>query len=356
MSQILQTTPKKEAPIEYTPFGAEHKITLSLAIIRNYIAEPAIRDGKYELPDDRQCMKFMMLCRARKLDPFEGDSFMIPFWDKRKNCNVWSLITAHNAFQKRAEVHPDYDGKCSGIIINPAMHCRPCSGSGAIKDTICPVCQGKGAIDELEGDFMPDAIDGEVIHLVGGWARVFFKKKLKPEYQRLKLSTYQKQFGVWMSDSAGMICKCAEAAALRAAFPNTLGGMYLREEMGMNSDLDLTGGFTRPQFGKESPVPQLPENSEPPAAPTATPAVTEAAKAEVVREAFNPVKALRNLCKSKKLAEAELIDYLGASGALSPEVNSLESMALNDPDALTMAIDQFSEIMGRIETMKKGIA
>src|SRR5262245_42357334 len=122
---------KKEQEIEFVPFGTADKIRLSLAIIRTYIAEPA-QGGA--LPDDRQCMHFMMMCKARQLNPFEGDAFMVPFYDKAKQAYRWSLITAHNVFLKRAEVHPDYAGKKSGVIITP-QRCKGCGGDGVIRIT-----------------------------------------------------------------------------------------------------------------------------------------------------------------------------------------------------------------------------
>jgi hypothetical protein len=65
---------------------------------------------------------------------------------------------------------------------------------------------------------------------------VLFKTRSTPVYKRLKLSTFNKGFGRWNVDPAGMIVKCAEADGLRSAFPNSLGGMYLEDEMPEKGD------------------------------------------------------------------------------------------------------------------------
>jgi hypothetical protein len=55
-----QNVPKKDAEVEYIPVGSESSIKLSVHIIRNYVATPT-KQG--DLPDDRECIRFLMLCR-----------------------------------------------------------------------------------------------------------------------------------------------------------------------------------------------------------------------------------------------------------------------------------------------------
>jgi hypothetical protein len=49
-------------------------------------------------------------------------------------------------------------------------------------------------------------------------------------YKRLAYRARAKPNDFWKRDPAGMICKCAEADALRSAFPTLLSGMFLAEE------------------------------------------------------------------------------------------------------------------------------
>jgi hypothetical protein len=129
---------------------------------------------------------------------------MIPFWDSSINGPKWSLITSHNAFLKRAELHAKYDGMDSGIIVLDASK----------------------QIVEREGDF-----EHPGDQLLGGWAVVYIKDRGHPKKSKVKLTTYKKPFGVWLKDEAGMICKVAEAHAIRDSFPTIIGGAYLREEI-----------------------------------------------------------------------------------------------------------------------------
>lgn len=342
MAAVTTTTAvirSKQDEIEFAPFGSEDKIKLSLAIIKNYIAEPG-KNG--ELPDDRQSMRFMMLCRSRRLNPFEGDSFMIPFWSSQKNAYEWSLITAHSAFLKRAEVHPEYNGKQSGVIIRPSIQCLPCNGAGRLEMGICPACKGKGESDELEGDFVPETIGGEPVALLGGWCRVFYKSKTNPEYQRLRLTTYAKKNSQWLNDPAGMICKCAEAAALRSAFPTTLGGLYLQEEQGVRLDTDAD--LRKPTFS--SPQPEMQQAT----------VVTEPAKVvepEGSTPAGNPIRDIRALLKRDQIKEPVLMKFLSETGCCDDGVATLEELALNAPQIVEMVQTQWADMSKRIKEIPK---
>ncbi len=188
----------------YKPFMEEDEIRLTVSIVQNLICVPT-KTGKR--CDEAQAKKFIALCKARKLNPFAGDAYLIGY--DSKDGPTFSLITAHQAFLKRAEVHPEFDGFESGVIVQTPA----------------------GDVLDREGDFV---FDNET--LLGGWAVVFFKNRKHPMKRRPKLSTYQKcydgkPYGRWKDDPAGMIVKVAEADALRSSFPTLLGGMYLEDEM-----------------------------------------------------------------------------------------------------------------------------
>lgn len=183
------------------PFMAKDSIKLSVGLIRSFLAVPS-KSG--HLPTDRDCMRFLMLCKSRGLNPWEGDAFLVGY--ETDGVPNFSLITAVQAFFKRAEVHPEYDGLESGVIVE--------TRTGEIIDRI--------------GDFYhPDDK-----HLLGGWATVHFKNRKIPMRARLDLKTFSTGYSRWKKDPAGMIVKCAEADALRRAFPTSLGGMYLEGEIG----------------------------------------------------------------------------------------------------------------------------
>lgn len=208
-TQITKPTEDRSLT-EFVPFGSEDRIKLSVNIVRSMIAVPT-KSGK--MPSDVECLKFVALCRARRLNPFEGDCFLLGY-DGKDGRPSFSLITAHQAFLKRAELNPEFDGMKSGIIVR----------------------NEDGSLTDLESDFYTDEQQ-----VVGGWATVYFKNRKQPMHRRLRLKRFQKSWGVWQDDPGGMICKCAEADALRSSFPTMLGGLYSREE-----GLPAAGGMDIP--------------------------------------------------------------------------------------------------------------
>lgn len=187
-----------DRPIEYEAFLSKERISLTPRMVMKFLCKPT-KSGKLCTHD--QALRFCMLCRARGLNPWEGDAFIVGY--DSSDGPEFSLITAHQAFLKRAEVHPEYDGMESGVIV-----------------------QIGNDITEREGDFF---LDQE--KLKGGWARIYLRNRSHPVFKSLRLEAFNKAFGRWKVDPAGMIVKCAEADALRSAFPNTLGGMYLEDEL-----------------------------------------------------------------------------------------------------------------------------
>jgi len=188
----------QDKPYEIKSFLANEPINLSVRAVQRFLCNKT-KTGA--ICSDEQALKFIMLCKARQLNPFEGDAFLIGF--DGKDGPQFSLVTAHQAFLKRAEVHPEFDGMESGVIVQ----------------------HGDQLIDR-EGDF---TLEGDI--LLGGWAVVFFKSRKHSMKKRLKLATFNQNRSRWNADPAGMIVKCAEADALRSAFPNSLGGMYLEDEL-----------------------------------------------------------------------------------------------------------------------------
>lgn len=201
MNTQLQT--KDERAIEFIPFGAADKIKLSVKIIQNMVAVPTA-SGK--TCSERDALRFLMLCQAQRLNPFAGDAFLVGY--DGKYGPQFSLITAHQAFLKRAEASQDFEGMESGIILQ----------------------SDDGAISEREGDFHL-----EEENVVGGWARVH-RKGRKPTYRRIRMARFNKGYAQWKEDPAGMIVKTAEADALRSTFPTLLAGLYMQGETDVYAD------------------------------------------------------------------------------------------------------------------------
>lgn len=196
-------TKPPETTITYVPLGETEAIHLTLARVKQFLCIPT-KSGR--MPTDEQVVKYMMLCKAQSLNPWVNDAYLVGY--DGKDGPQFSLITAHQSFLKRAEASPEFDGIESGVIV-------------ARGDTIT----------ERQGDLL---LNGEV--LVGAWARVHRRDRSVPSYDALNLKTFDTGRSRWAADPAGMIVKCAEASALRKAFPSTLAAMYCKEEMDRQRD------------------------------------------------------------------------------------------------------------------------
>lgn len=307
---------KLEKEMKFKPFANDAEITLTLAIVRNMLASPTSQ-GK--MPDDNACMRYMMMAKSRALNPFEGDCFLLGF--DTQDGPKFEMITAHQAFLKRAEIHPDFDGMESGVIV---------------------MDKESKQLLELQGDFHLDSQE-----LVGGWAKVHHKGKKIPTYRRVKLATFRKPFGRWKIDPAGMIVKCAEADSLRSAFPTKLGGLYLREEIEL-APANVTVQTAPPAFDMPATAaPQLlPTNgAKPPAdAPqsnqdesqTGDPAVVLPSAGKTTEEV---VRALQEAMRQHDVSEDQLTAYCRISKLATPKQ---EVFQLADAK-LRMLLDEFEQ-------------
>lgn len=200
-----------ERAYTYTPVGEKEPITLTVAMVQKFLMPPT-RSGLTASFND--ALKFVMLCRARELNPWTGDAYAVgydengPGGSKVANYN---LITSVQALYKRAELCSEYDGIESGIIVR----------------AISRGDEPRGELEYREGDFF----DSKEEELLGGWARVHRTDKKKPDYEAVRLSTFKRATPIWGNNPEGMVSKVAEAGALRKAFPNQLGGLYISEEM-----------------------------------------------------------------------------------------------------------------------------
>lgn len=230
----VQRQPKSEVQeakgeITYTPFAAADAIKLTVAIVQRWLCKPT-KSGA--ICSESDAMRFMMLCRARRLNPWEGDAYIVGY-DGKWGAE-FSLITAHQALLKRCEPQPTFQGMDSGVIVTPGFKCGACQDGfeqTATSIQRCRFCHGSGTIDEVQGDLVPE---GQT--LVGGWAHIERTDRKIPVHRRLSLKAYKPQYQnkFWDDNAAGQIVKCAEADAQRSAYPTLVGGMITEGESGFS--------------------------------------------------------------------------------------------------------------------------
>jgi len=232
-------TTTDERSVEFIPFGGTDKLRLTASMVQKFIAVPT-RSGA--VPSERDCIRFIMLCRGKRANPFEGDCFLIGY--DSQNGPSFSLVCGIEMFLKRAASDDSYDGRESGVIVR-------------VGDTV---------------QERPGSIVYEREKLLGGWAKVYRKDRHHPEYKAVKFETYNTGRSRWEKDPGGQIEKVALSQALRQAFPTPLGGLYTQEEMERVTE---TGeGLMSARAAVEMPT-LLPE-SEAPEKPVTEPATAPA--------------------------------------------------------------------------------
>lgn len=183
--------------VEYDCDG--QKVKLSPQIIKDYLTNgQAITMPEFKM--------FTELCKAKKLNPFLKQAYIIKFGNSPA-----TIVVSKDVFLQRANNNPTYDGKENGVIT---------------KD------KDNGTITERNGAFCP--MNEEI---VGGWCKVYRKDRKYAEYVSVSIEECAKKKSNgelntnWTSQKGTMIEKVAISRALRNAFPDEFSGMYIEEEM-----------------------------------------------------------------------------------------------------------------------------
>lgn len=184
--------------LSYTPSGETSEVLLSVPIAKRFFVKPT---KKGLMPTDEQITQFVMTCKARELNPWLGDVWLVGY--DTQDGPEFSLITSVQALHKRADKMPEYDGLAAGIVVER---------NGELAD-------------------IPGAIPPSESKVVGGWCQVMRKDRATPFYASVTMTSRNKKRNLWNSDPEGMVRKCAVAAALREAFPNQNGGLYTTDEL-----------------------------------------------------------------------------------------------------------------------------
>lgn len=197
---VKNTLQKKEEHSVKFMVGND-EVKLSPSIIRNYLV-----NGNGAVTD-QEVNYFIHLCRGQNLNPFLKEIYLIKFGTQPA-----TFVVAKEAFLKRAEANPQYDGSESGII----------------------VIDKNGEIVNRKGGFYLKDTE----QVVGGWAKVYRKDRKYPSEVEVTFDEYagRKSDGTlnsnWAGKPATMIKKVALVQALREAFPNDLNNLYTEEEQG----------------------------------------------------------------------------------------------------------------------------
>lgn len=192
MTNQLVEQEKQETQGKKVEFEVNNEIVaLSPSIVQQFVTKGNDKITKEE------AVNFMMLCKYAKLNPFLNEAYLIKF-----DGTPAQMIVSKEAFLKRAQRHPKFNGYKAGIV----------------------VLRNENIVKK----------DGQTLYpneqLLAGWAEVYRKDIDYPVYVEVSLQEYSTGKSTWRTKPATMIRKVALVNALRETFPEDLGAMYTEEE------------------------------------------------------------------------------------------------------------------------------
>lgn len=166
-----------------------------------------IRNALYPGKSDQMVLLAIDYCRARGLDPIKKPVHIVPTWDdeaKRYVESIWEGINSHRVTAARTGSYSGQDEPAFGPMITRALGGAQVTFPEWCKVTVYRLVHGhKCAFTSLVF-----------------WLETYARKNKEGTPNRM-----------WQTRPYGQIAKCAEAEALRKAFPEELGGRQTAEEM-----------------------------------------------------------------------------------------------------------------------------
>jgi phage recombination protein Bet len=255
-----------------------------------------IRDSFANGASDAEFAVLMEVAKSRRLNPLMRQIYFVKRWDSAKRCEVWSTQISIDGLRAVAERTGVYDGQSEpayeydkdGKLTKCAVHIYRKDWS-----------QGRSAVGVA-----------------------FFS-----EYAQTKKDGGLTSF--WATKPHIMLAKCAEALAIRKAFPEDTSGLYVAEEMGDAAGEPVVERPSLPAAGRvEAPPPAAERVVEAKAEPK------KGAPAPFVLALFNRVLALEG--GNKKMAQARFIS--AAQGVLGDPPKPSNEWTAEDAKAVEAAI------------------
>ena len=250
-------------------------LTLNRSILDQFV-----KKGNSNI-NDQEAFNFLQLCKATKLNPFLNEVYLVKFGTQPAQ-----MITSKEAYMKRANNNPNYNGFKAGITIlsdNQVIH--------------------------REGQsFYKQA--GE--KLLGGWAKVSRKDIDQEFYQEVSLDEYSKGQATWKQMPGNMIRKVALVGALREAFPDDLGGMYTQEEPDLENPAQTQATDVTESAKGNDLIKKLEEQKEPEQEIEKVEVVIEeSAEDAAIKQAV--AKRIKEIRESAGLSQEEFAEEIGTT-------------------------------------------
>ena len=218
--QQLATQSKRQGLVIIESRG--DKIELTPAIVRNFLVT-----GRKELITDQEIFYFLGICKARHLNPFVKDCYLIKYTNEPA-----AIVVAIDFYRSRAKAMKDCTGWEKGVI-----------------------CQNKetGELRYSKGLVLANE------ELVGGWFRATPAGWKQPLELEVNLSGYIKKktdgsiTRFWSKENQpSQIMKVAESQGLRTVWPDEFAGTITGDEAGI--DLSARAIVLEPETPEVDPA------------------------------------------------------------------------------------------------------
>ena len=207
--QIVQVIQSKEA----APNGVLSKLNRAqVDLLKRTIAKGA---------SDDEIKLFLEICKGTNLNPFLHQAHLVPFWDSKAGVDTRVIIVGIDGKRAIAEESGNYAGSDDPIYVGETeLEIEEAVYKNKVKTMVKRKLK------------VPDKATVTVYKIVQGVRCPFVATARWNEYFPKK----ETNRGRWHAMPYLMIGKCAEALALRKAFPKLLSGIYSPEEMDQASE------------------------------------------------------------------------------------------------------------------------
>lgn len=209
-------------------------------------------------------MLALSYCRAKNYDPFKRPVHIVPIWSsvlRRLVETVWEGIgglrtTAHRTGQWAGKDRPEWGPTVRSMFRNKQGAEFHLEHPQWCEQTVYKIVQGA-----------PRAFPGPRVY----WLETYAREAHDSEWPN----------SMWRKRVHGQLEKCAEAAALRAAFPEEIGEQYIGDEISPDMrDITPSAAPERPESATSPLAPQVrrqngPEASESASTPSGHPETAE---------------------------------------------------------------------------------
>lgn len=186
-----------------------------------------VKDQIMNGASDSELMAFVQVAKATGLDPMRRQIYAVARWDKNEQRNKWIWQASIEGFRSVADGSGSYEGQVGPFWCGPDGQWR----------------------DVWLSSTPPAAAKVGVLRK--GWREPLYRIALYSEYvQRTKEGKITK---FWLEKPTLMLAKCAEAQAIRAAFPQRLSNVYSEEEIPKEVEVKAEVAPLSPQAPKETP-------------------------------------------------------------------------------------------------------